>query len=218
MKTIEFYENPDNIEFTSPLPQETILAGIHKKSKILDIGCGYGRILDYLYNLGYTDLVGLDISSNLIQRAKKKVANAKYIISSIEDYFPDCKFDFIIICGVLEYISSDKNIRRKFISKLYQISNYGAKIYLASFILDWINLKTYLANFFKGNAFGTLYINYHLKLFHSSPKKIDRLFSKYFHKLESNIEKFNTWSGTLTNGYISLYQKNYTEEEKFLDK
>jgi ubiquinone/menaquinone biosynthesis C-methylase UbiE len=44
---------------------------IKKKDKILDLGCGYGRITIPLQNKGY-NVYGVDISKNLLEYAKKR--------------------------------------------------------------------------------------------------------------------------------------------------
>jgi predicted TPR repeat methyltransferase len=43
-----------------------------KKSKILDIGCGYGAYLEELKRSGYENVEGIDISSEQVEAAKKK--------------------------------------------------------------------------------------------------------------------------------------------------
>ncbi|WP_027121568.1 class I SAM-dependent methyltransferase [Mycoplasma leonicaptivi] len=43
----------------------------NKNSKILDLGCGTGRTSFGLYNLGYQNITAIDISSTMIETAKK---------------------------------------------------------------------------------------------------------------------------------------------------
>ncbi|MCH5586357.1 class I SAM-dependent methyltransferase [Shimazuella sp. AN120528] len=44
---------------------------IHKDDSILDLGCGAGRTTFNLYNMGYTNIEGIDLSVDLINEAKK---------------------------------------------------------------------------------------------------------------------------------------------------
>ncbi len=44
---------------------------IEKKNKILDIGCGAGRTTFSLYELGYKNIQGIDLSEVMIENAKK---------------------------------------------------------------------------------------------------------------------------------------------------
>ena len=40
------------------------------KGKLIDLGCGPGQATKYLYNCGLTDILGVDISSNMVTVAK----------------------------------------------------------------------------------------------------------------------------------------------------
>lgn len=57
-------------EFTTPFKKEEFLNLVSMESKILDVGCGYGRTLNELYQLGYKDLIGLDFSTGMIEEGK----------------------------------------------------------------------------------------------------------------------------------------------------
>ncbi|NPA99984.1 MAG: class I SAM-dependent methyltransferase, partial [Crenarchaeota archaeon] len=46
--------------------------GIDKNHRILEIGCGNGRVLINLAEIGYRNLLGLDISLKLVQDAHKR--------------------------------------------------------------------------------------------------------------------------------------------------
>jgi 2-polyprenyl-3-methyl-5-hydroxy-6-metoxy-1,4-benzoquinol methylase len=63
---------------------------------IIDIGGGDSLLVDYLLELGYTNVSVLDISSKAIERAKKRLgANAekvKWIVSDITDFKPTEKY------------------------------------------------------------------------------------------------------------------------------
>lgn len=56
--------------------------GLKKDSRILEIGCGNGRILINLAHQGYRKLVGIDISPIFIEHAKKKMD--EYKVEGIE--------------------------------------------------------------------------------------------------------------------------------------
>ena len=56
--------------FTHPLNAALCKQLIPFEAKIVDIGCGYGRTCNTLYGLGYRDLLGLDISREMVARGK----------------------------------------------------------------------------------------------------------------------------------------------------
>ena len=48
---------------------------INNNSKILDAACGDGSGLEYLSNKGYTNIYGVDINKNKLERASLKIGN-----------------------------------------------------------------------------------------------------------------------------------------------
>ena len=58
--------------FTTPFQAEEFCKYIDKNSKILDVGCGYGRTLDELYQMGYCNLIGIDFAESMINRGRRQ--------------------------------------------------------------------------------------------------------------------------------------------------
>lgn len=69
---------------------------IPTNAKIIDIGGGDSYLIDYLLELGYTELTVLDISENAINRLKKRLgSNASkvtFIVSDILDFQPETTY------------------------------------------------------------------------------------------------------------------------------
>lgn len=67
-------------------------------AKIIDVGGGDSYFIDVLLELGYTNLTLLDISSNAIERIKKrlgeKAVNVTFVVSDVLKYKPEIAFDF----------------------------------------------------------------------------------------------------------------------------
>jgi len=51
---------------------------LDKNSKILDLGCGNGRLLLFLNELGYSSYLGVDQSSGLLEQARKQFPKSKF--------------------------------------------------------------------------------------------------------------------------------------------
>lgn len=68
-----------------------------RHSKVLDIGCGTGYpIAKYLADCGHI-VTGIDISENMIQRAKQlNLPNANFFKTDFFDFHTDKKFDAVI--------------------------------------------------------------------------------------------------------------------------
>ena len=63
----------NNIDYGSRLLIETYLKenDINEK-RVLDVGCGYGRTLDELYQMGYCNLIGIDFAESMINRGRRQ--------------------------------------------------------------------------------------------------------------------------------------------------
>lgn len=89
-----------------------------RNAKILEIGCGMGHFLYFLQKEGYTNALGIDISSQEIQLCKKQGFTAKK--SEALSYLSNLKesVDAVIFDDIIYYFSKDdvlevlKNIRR----------------------------------------------------------------------------------------------------------
>lgn len=71
-----------------------------KDISILDVGCGNGDFLNYLYSMGFTHLTGVDFTSNhheSIQFIQKNLFNLS------EEDFPH-KFDLIVSLATIEHV------------------------------------------------------------------------------------------------------------------
>ena len=87
----------NDVKFTTPLPDLSELMPIlDTDSKVLDLGCGYGRVLSYLYEKGFKNLIGVDVSEQLIMQAKNICPSAVYYVQNFENVSLNEKFDFIL--------------------------------------------------------------------------------------------------------------------------
>jgi len=71
------------------------------KAKILDAGCGTGLVGNILYNKNYKNIVGVDFSQEMLNRAlKKNVYQSLSLVDLTQKlYFEDNIFDAIICAG-----------------------------------------------------------------------------------------------------------------------
>lgn len=73
MKQQEYWNSvSEKKEFTTPFQAEEFSKYVNKESRILDVGCGYGRTLDELYRKGFRNLIGIDFSRGMIERGRKQ--------------------------------------------------------------------------------------------------------------------------------------------------
>jgi len=81
-----------------------------ENTKILDVGCGFGHMLDYIkawgINAYYT---GIDICPEMIETAKKRHADADFrLLNILEDPIPE-QWDWVFEAGVFNDTRNSKN-------------------------------------------------------------------------------------------------------------
>lgn len=104
------------------------LSGVEKGSKILDIGTGTGILISYLLEKSPAKLVGVDISENMIEVARKKYKNedVKFVVSDIMNFNED-KYDYIFIYSAYPHFKNKENL----FEHLYKLLNENGKVIIA---------------------------------------------------------------------------------------
>jgi 2-polyprenyl-3-methyl-5-hydroxy-6-metoxy-1,4-benzoquinol methylase len=121
---------------------------VNKDAKILDVGCGYGQFLNSLKELGYINILGIDINNESINECNEK--GIKAIQSEdIRNYAKECneKYDFITMSHVLEHIDKDKIIDTLYHIKKYLLKEGG------EFILMVPNAQSYTGAYWRYEDF-----------------------------------------------------------------
>lgn len=88
----------------------TILEYLPKTGKILEAGCGIGKWLIYLRQLGY-DVIGIEISQEALQTLTTEDKSVPVVLADVENTcFTDESFESIISLGVMEHFENGPQI------------------------------------------------------------------------------------------------------------
>lgn len=87
---------------------------IPKTARIIDIGGGDSRFVDYLLENGYQSITVLDISAAAINRAKERLGQqanqVNWVVSNILDFDANQQFDFWHDRATFHFLTSDTEI------------------------------------------------------------------------------------------------------------
>ena len=94
---------------------------LDKSSKIIDVGCGSGRLCLHLMQTGFSQVTGIDVSEEVIKRASRRGRKAKACFKAIDlfDMSYESKFDVVFCQLLLHHILP--NDEPLFIEKLHSI-------------------------------------------------------------------------------------------------
>jgi SAM-dependent methyltransferase len=81
-----------------------------RKTPILDMGCGDGKFLFMLKQRGYTDLTGVDLSSEQIEMARQWCSGARVIMGDVGEFLRENPEKFGLITGfdVIEHFRKEE--------------------------------------------------------------------------------------------------------------
>ena len=96
-------------EFTTPVQMNIFKEYVNKNANILDVGCGYGRTLNELYNNGYKNGIGIDFSEKMIEKGKSLYPHLTFeIMEEGKTKYPENTFDAVILFAVLTCIIANE--------------------------------------------------------------------------------------------------------------
>lgn len=99
------------------------LTNLPPGSRIIDIGCGSGVFTQLLKDAGYR-MVGLDISSKLIERGKNVYPDLELVVGDAEALpFADGTFDGVLLSGIVHHFPDP----RKLASETYRVLRPGGR-------------------------------------------------------------------------------------------
>jgi len=111
-------KQPNEVSWTQEIPKTSLdfvhTANLTKQAKIIDIGGGDSRLVDYLLDEGFENITVLDISEEALTRAKKrlggKAAKVTWIASDITEFQPTTSYDFWHDRAAFHFLTTENEI------------------------------------------------------------------------------------------------------------
>ncbi len=150
---------------------------VDRRTRILDYGCGYGRVTAKLAALGYASVLGLDPSPEMIKRGQKNHPGLDLrVASGLPLPFAGGAFGAAVMLAVLTCLTRDDE-QRQVLAQLNKVLEPGGVIYLADFLLnrDERNLARYEKYAPRYGRYGVFHLDEGVVLRHHDPAWIEQI-------------------------------------------
>ncbi len=194
--------------FSTPIQLEEFKKRVPLEAKILDVGCGYGRILDVLYQEGYRELTGADISEGMVERGKRLYPYLDLLAAAGDDLpFEDESFDAVILFAVLTGVVYE-DAQRRILKEIRRVLRPGGMIYVNDFLLndDERNRKRYAEFEEKYGIYGIFELPEGALMRHHTEAYSRSLFTDFEEEIFCTTS-FITMNGNPSNGFYYFGRK-----------
>ena len=194
-------------EFTTPFQLDAFSKYVERGATVLDVGCGYGRTLNFLRQNGYRQLAGIDFSAALIARGRRLFPELDLrVMTSATFDIPDASQDAVILLAVLTCIARDED-QAALVSEIERVLKPGGILYINDFLIntDERNQQRYKASP-AGYPYGVFELPEGGLFRHQSEKHILCL-CRAFHPLIWETCRYTTMNGHQSNGFCLIGRK-----------
>ncbi|MCR4280173.1 MAG: class I SAM-dependent methyltransferase [Candidatus Komeilibacteria bacterium] len=208
--------SPEKILSGVFLPGEEFTKFVKTKSSVLDVGCGPGKVSEYLRAQDYV-VTGIDINKQAIVENKKRKSNITYLVADITKRlsFADSSFDAIVVPYVFVSII-DETVQQKAVVELVRVLKEGGILWLceATHSRDYeeryeigkeITGRDNVAISFVDVRPGKKEIKRFIR--HYSSEELDRLFSSLTKLSSKQVGVISPNSGMEVQTIIAVYKK-----------
>lgn len=205
----EYWDKVAEIKtFTHPIDLELINNFFDNQSRIVDFGCGYGRIVKQLTDLGFENVYGFDTSKELIARGISENNLSLYHIDNPTDIkLEDNSIDLIILFAVLTCIPSNKG-QNSLISLLLSKLKKGGILYISDYYLQENSVEVERYEYLNGdkNNFGVFKLP-EGAIFRHHTKEWIKTLTKDFEIISETPIILETMNGNIANGFQLIAKK-----------
>lgn len=196
-------------KFPTPFQIEEFKKYVSSEMNILDVGCGYGRTLNELYNQGFKNLTGIDYSRSMIKRGLRLHPQLNLLKTDGNKIpFSNNEFDAVLLIAVLTSSYTDEE-QENLISEISRVLEEGGILYINDYLLnqDERNLKRYHEFKDKYGKYGIFELPEGAVFRHHTREHILKI-TKNFEELVLQNTIYNTMNGHKSNGFYYIGRKN----------
>lgn len=123
----------NTIQFSIPSCTGDLARVVPKNARVLEVGCGYGRILWELRSQGFSDVTGYDSSPSMIERGHREHPDLKLQLNvGVDLPEPYGGADAVVCCAVLTCIPAVM-ARERVLGEIERVLRPGGVIHVVEF-------------------------------------------------------------------------------------
>ena len=119
-ETVYETKNPSEVSWTQENPKTSLdlihSFGLPKTAKIIDVGGGDSRLVDFLLEEGFENISVLDISAKALEKAKTRLGakadKVNWIVSDITEFKPTTTYDLWHDRAAFHFLTSEEDISK----------------------------------------------------------------------------------------------------------
>ncbi|MBU4537876.1 MAG: class I SAM-dependent methyltransferase [Weeksellaceae bacterium] len=113
-------KNPDEVSWTQEVPKTSLELirsfKLDRSAKIIDIGGGDGKLVDFLLDEGFENITVLDISVKALEKAQArlgiKAEKVTWIVSDISQFKPETTYDVWHDRATFHFLTEETQIKQ----------------------------------------------------------------------------------------------------------
>jgi SAM-dependent methyltransferase len=199
--------------FAHPVNLARLREFLDPGSRILDFGCGYGRVAGLLSSHGYRNVVGVDPAPAMVASARERFPDVDFHVLDHAPRVPgeDARFDAVLLFSVLTCVPGDAG-QRAIVQEATRVLAPGGLLYLSDLWLqtDPRNIIRYKAGRLKYGAYGVFDLPEGVTVRHHDRRWIDELTDGYQRVALDELE-LPTMNGNTADGFQWFGRKRATE-------
>lgn len=191
--------------FSHPARANWLEPYLNSNSLLVDYGCGYGRTLQELVTYGYTNLLGVDFSRNMLDKSRESLPSVMLVQNDgCRLPIKDRSVDAVFLFAVLTCIPQD-HAQTALINEMRRVLRQDGLLYISDLLLndDERNVERYEQDVSLYGTYGVFKLPEGVIVRHHSEYWIKKL-TEHFTLLRYQPFTVTTMNGNSSNAFQFL--------------